>query len=420
MHSLSPQELLTGSFYAALAAVNPLRVVPPHLPTPPDGRTLVAGAGKAAAAMAQAVETHYPAPTSGLVVTRYGYGLPTRHIEVIEAGHPLPDVNGQHAAQRILDTVRQLTANDLLLVLLSGGGSSLLSLPCNDIPLQDMQTVTHDLLRCGARIEEINTVRKHLSAIQGGQLAAATPARVYTLIISDVTGDDPTHIASGPCCADPTTYRDALQILAHYRINAPQTVHQHLQRGANGLLADTPKPGDSRLSRAQNHVIANGRQMLDAAAAYFSAHGITPINLGDQITGEARQVAQTQAKLIREFSAAGRRNIALISGGETTVTVHGNGKGGRNTEYLLALGLSLSDVNNVYALACDTDGIDGSETNAGAWLDAAMLADPALKQAAAAFLTNNDSFSFFEKQRKLIVSGPTRTNVNDYRVILLQ
>ncbi|MEW6561916.1 MAG: glycerate kinase [Pseudomonadota bacterium] len=421
MHSDSPQELLIGSFRAALAAASPQRVVPPHLPRARTGRTLVVGADKAAAAMSQAVEAHYPAPVSGVVVTRYGYGLPTRQIEVIEAGHPLPDANGQQAAQRILDTARQLTPDDLLLVLLSGGGSSLLNLPCAGLSLPDIQAVTHDLLRCGARIEEINSVRKHLSAIQGGQLAVSTSAQVHALIISDVTGDNPTHIASGPCSADPTTYCDAIKVLKQYSIDPPKSILDHLHSGVAGEIAETPKPGDPRLIHTDNRIVASGAQMLEAAAAYFSAHGYTPINLGDCVTGEARLVAQSHAELVRRAYAEGNRNIVYISGGETSVTLRGNGKGGRNSEYLLALSALLTEYPNISALACDTDGIDGSEHNAGAFFtpELQMRASTA-RLNAQHYLNNNDSFSYFEALDSLVVTGPTHTNVNDYRVILLR
>ncbi|MGA0025522.1 MAG: glycerate kinase type-2 family protein [Burkholderiales bacterium] len=419
------RELLTGSFTAALAAADPLRIVPEHLPQPPQGRTLVVGAGKAAAAMALAVEQHWPATAAleGLVITRYRHGLLTNRIAVIEAGHPVPDAAGEQAAADILKRVRMLTPRDLLLVLVSGGGSSLLSLPAAGITMSDLKQVTRQLLLSGAPIQAMNTVRKHLSAIQGGQLAAASRAPVLALVISDVTGDDPTHIASGPCAPDPTTYRDALSILKQYSVNAPAAVAAHLERGASGALAETPKPGDRVFAKTENRVIATAQQSLQSAADFFREHGITPAILGDSVTGEAREVAKVYAALtrqVRQHQSPWKPPVALISGGECTVTVHGKGRGGRCAEFLLSLALDLKGAENIHALACDTDGIDGSEDNAGA-----VLTPDALRRAeqqgldAAALLEQNDAYRFFEATGDLIVTGPTRTNVNDYRAILV-
>ncbi|MGA0114227.1 MAG: glycerate kinase type-2 family protein [Burkholderiales bacterium] len=419
------RELLTGSFTAALAAADPLRIVPEHLPQPPQGRTLVVGAGKAAAAMALAVEQHWPATAAleGLVITRYRHGLLTNRIAVIEAGHPVPDAAGEQAAADILKRVRMLTPRDLLLVLVSGGGSSLLSLPAAGITMSDLKQVTRQLLLSGAPIQAMNTVRKHLSAIQGGQLAAASRAPVLALVISDVTGDDPTHIASGPCAPDPTTYRDALSILKQYSVDAPATVAAHLERGASGALAETPKPGDRVFAKTENRVIATAQQSLQSAADFFREHGITPAILGDSVTGEAREVAKVYAALtrqVRQHQSPWKPPVALISGGECTVTVHGKGRGGRCAEFLLSLALDLKGAENIHALACDTDGIDGSEDNAGA-----VLTPDALRRAeqqgldAAALLEQNDAYRFFEATGDLIVTGPTRTNVNDYRAILV-
>jgi glycerate 2-kinase len=425
MKKSPPREFLLGSFEAALAAADPLRIVPAHLPPPPKGRTLVVGAGKAAAAMALAVEQQWPAdaPLDGLVVTRYQHGLLTNRITVMEAAHPVPDDAGEQAALEIMKRVKTLTRDDLLLVLLSGGGSSLLSLPASDIGMSDLKTTTQALLRSGAPIQDMNTVRKHLSAIQGGRLAAASRAPVVALIVSDVTGDDPTHIASGPCAPDPSTYADAIDILQRYGVKAPAAVAEHLARGARGEVAETPKPGDKLFRRVENRVIATAHQSLDAAARFFRERGIDAVVLGDSVTGEAREVAKVYGALVREIRAHGapwKAPLALISGGECTVTVRGDGRGGRCAEFLLSLAIDLDGLPDVHALACDTDGIDGSEDNAGA-----VLTPDALKRARSKnlrpdrLLDNNDGYAFFSALDALVITGPTRTNVNDYRAILV-
>jgi glycerate 2-kinase len=417
--------LLLESFHAALASADPLKVVPPHLPRPPQGRMLVIGAGKAAASMALAVERHWPdsAPLAGLVLTRYQHGLATQRIRVVEAGHPVPDESGEKAAREILAAVKTLSESDLLFALLSGGGSSLLSLPVNGVSMADLKRLTAQLLHTGATIQEINTVRKHLSAVQGGRLAVACRAPVLALAISDVTGDDPTHIASGPCAADPTTYRDALQVLSRHGVTPPEAVRLHLERGQRGEVAETPKPGDPVLSHVENRVIATSHGALQAAAEFFRGRGVAPAVLGDSVTGEAREVAKVHAALAREIRQYGqpwRAPVALISGGEATVTVRGAGRGGRNAEFLLSLALDLNGLPGVYALACDTDGIDGSEDNAGARLTPESLSRAtALGLDPRALLLNNDAYGFFDRLGDLIVTGPTRTNVNDYRVILV-
>lgn len=422
---MSPRELLVASFRAAVAAADPLQIVPAHLPEPPKGRTLVVGAGKAAAAMALAVEQHWPAsaPLDGLVVTRYQHGLLTNRIKIIEAGHPVPDEAGEQAAAEILKRAKALGRDDLLLVLVSGGGSSLLSLPVPEVGMADLKATTRELLRCGAPIQHMNTVRKHLSLIQGGRLAAATKARVVALVISDVTGDDPTHIASGPCAPDPTTYQDALDILSRHGVHAPSTVNEYLRRGVRGDVAETPKPGDKLFERVDNRVIATAQQSLKAAAKFFEDKGIQAAILGDSVTGEAREVAKVYAALaqqILQHDEPWRRPIALISGGECTVTVRGNGRGGRCAEFLLALAVELEGAGRAWALACDTDGIDGTEDNAGAVLTPDALARAASAGAnGGALLANNDGYTFFEALGDLIITGPTRTNVNDYRVILV-
>ena len=422
---MSPRDLLLASFHAALAAADPLKIVPEHLPKPPKGRTLVVGAGKAAASMALAVEQQWPAKAAldGLVITRYQHGLLTNRIAVVEAGHPVPDTSGEKAAHEILRRVKSLTPDDLLLVLVSGGGSALLSLPAEGIAMADLKATTRALLKSGAPIQDMNTVRKHLSAIHGGRLATASRAPVVALIISDVTGDDPTHIASGPCAPDPTTYGDALDVLKSYGVQAPKGIADHLARGAKGNIPETPKPGAKAFQRVENRVIATAQRSLQAAAGFFIGHDIHPAVLGDSVTGEAREVAKVYGALAREVKQHGlpyQPPVALISGGETTVTVRGRGRGGRNCEFLLALAVDLNGAGGIHALACDTDGIDGTEDNAGAILVPDTLARAAKRKLdAARLLADNEGYNFFSSLGDLVATGPTRTNVNDYRVILV-
>jgi hydroxypyruvate reductase len=423
---MNPRELLTSSFRAALAAADPLQIVPAHLPAPPRGRTVVVGAGKAAASMALAVERHWPAakPLEGVVITRYGHGLPMARIRVVEAGHPVPDEQGEAAAGEILALAQGLGEDDLLLVLVSGGGSSLLSLPVDGVSMADLKAVTRALLASGAPIQDMNTVRKHLSRIQGGRLGLATRARVHALVVSDVTGDDPTHIASGPTVADPTTYEDAREILSRFGVEPPASIAAHLQRGAAGDIAETPKPGDAAFARIENRVIATAHGSLMAAAAYVQQQGITPVVVGDSVTGEAAEVAKVHAAFARQIRAHAhpfKPPVALISGGETTVTLRSKGRGGRCTEFLLSLAVSLEGLEQTWALACDTDGIDGSEDNAGALLTPDALARArGLGLAPKKMLSENDSYGFFEALGDLVVTGPTRTNVNDFRIILVR
>ena len=419
------RQLLVDSYLAAVAAADPLRILPRHLPSPPLGRTLVVGAGKAAASMAVAVEQHWPpgAVLEGIVVTRYRHGLPTRRIRVIEAGHPVPDEAGEAAAGEILQRVESLGPDDLLIALISGGGSALLSLPAGTVGIEALKATTLELLRCGAPIQEINAVRKHLSAILGGRLAAACRASVLALLISDVTGDEPTHIASGPCAPDPTTFGDALSVLRRYGVDAPPSVREHLERGARGELPETPKPGDRIFMRTENRVVATAQQALQAAAAFFHQRGISSLILGDSVTGEASEVAKVYGALVRQITRYGdvaKPPVALISGGECTVTVRGKGRGGRCTEFLLSLALDLAGARNVHAIACDTDGIDGSEDNAGAILFPESL-ERGLKAGLGArvLLAGNDAYGFFSGIGDLVLTGPTRTNVNDYRAILI-
>jgi len=425
MTGIDPGALLRRLFEAALAAADPALAVPRYLPAPPArGRVIVIGAGKAAAAMAKAVEDNWPDTASGslegLVVTRYGHAVACRHIEVVEAAHPVPDQAGRAAAERILALAESAGPDDLVLCLISGGGSSLLSLPAPGIALEEKQAVNKALLRSGAAIDEMNCLRKHLSAIKGGRLAAAAaPARVVSLLISDVPGDDPAVIASGPTVPDPTTFADALAILQKYGIDAPPAVARHLEAGAE----ETPKPGDPRLAHCETHLIARPQDSLEAAAEAARRVGITPVILGDSIEGEAREVAQVMAGIARQAARFGQPApppCVLLSGGETTVTLRGKGRGGRNAEFLLALTVALEGAPGLYALACDTDGIDGSEDNAGAITGPDSLAHAAkVGLDAKAMLADNDGYGYFAALSDLIVTGPTLTNVNDFRAILV-
>jgi len=416
---MNPRTLLLESFQAAVAAADPAHIVPPHLPAPPRGRTLVVGGGKAAASMAAAVETHWPgdAPLSGLVVTRYQHSLPTRRIEVVEASHPLPDGRGEAAALRMLNMARQLGPDDLLLALISGGGSSLLAAPVEGVSLKELRQITKALLHAGATIHDINTVRKHLTRLSGGRLAqAANGAQGLALIISDVVGDDPTHIASGPCAPDPSTCADALERLNRFRIAMPDGARHHLEACADGRREDSPKPGAPCFSRMENRVIASARNSLQAAVDYFELRGVQALLLSDSVTGDAQVVAAHHAALVKALER--RQPLALISGGETTVTLRPqHGRGGRNGEYLLALALSAP---SVWAIACDTDGIDGSEDNAGALMGPDTLTRAeSLGLDPRQYLTSHDSYGFFKALGDLVITGPTRTNVNDYRALLV-
>jgi hydroxypyruvate reductase len=427
--AFDPVALMRASFDAAVAAADPLRMLGAHLPPPPRGKVVVVGAGKAAASMAAAVERAWPdVPMEGVVITRYAHGLPTQRIRVIEAGHPVPDEAGERAAHEILQRAGRLAADDLLLVLVSGGGSSLLSLPVAAVPMADLKALTRQLLASGAPIEQMNVVRKHLSQIAGGRLgaaAAARGARVLALIVSDVTGDSPSDIASGPCAPDPSTYADAQDILRRWNVQPPASIADWLRRGAAGEVPETPKASDPLFARVDNRIIATPHRSLEAAADVFLQAGVTPVILGDTVTGEAREVAKVYAALVREIAARGAPfapPVALISGGECTVTLPAgsSGRGGRCTEFLLSLAVELEAVPNLHALAADTDGIDGSETNAGAWLDPRTAADAAAQGVTArAALDAHDAWGYFDAAGRLLVTGPTRTNVNDYRVIVL-
>ncbi|WP_424753294.1 glycerate kinase type-2 family protein [Methylobacterium sp.] len=417
---VQPAELLRRMFDAAVAAALPAGIVAGRLPAPPRGRTIVLGAGKASAAMARAVEDHWTGPLTGLVVTRYGHAVPCDRIEIVEAAHPVPDEVGRAAAARMLEIARSAGPDDLVLCLISGGGSALLALPAEGVPFADKQAVNAALLRSGADIAQMNTVRRHLSAIKGGRLAAAAyPARVVSLIISDVPGDDPAAIASGPTVADPTTFADAETILKRYGIEAPALVRAHLAAARE----ETPKPGDPRLSTAEAIMIATPRLSLEAAAAVARDAGITPLILGDALEGEAAEVGKVLAGVARAAAGSGHPlppPCVLLSGGETTVTVRGQGRGGRNVEFLLGLAIALNGLAGVWALAGDTDGIDGAGPAAGALVSPDSLARArALGLDPVARLADNDGHGLFEALGDGIVTGPTLTNVNDFRAILV-
>ncbi|SOE06184.1 glycerate 2-kinase [Variovorax sp. YR752] len=420
MNPADPRRLLRAMFDAAVAAAQPALCVPRHLPVPPKGRLVVIGAGKASAAMARAVEDHWHGPLSGLVVTRYGYGVPCERIEIVEAAHPVPDASGEIAAKRMLDMVRGLTSDDLVLCLISGGGSSLLPLALPGLTLEDKQALNRRLLASGASISEMNCVRRHLSAIKGGRLAAAChPARVLNLLLSDVPGDDPVDIASGPTVPDSTTCADALEILRRHEIDVPAQALSILRSGAG----ETLKQGDPRLPPIETRFIATPQMALEAAAALAREAGLAPCILGDAIEGEAREVAKAMAGIALQVARHGQPLAApcvLLSGGETTVTLRGRGRGGRNVEFLLSLGIALNGEPGIHALAGDTDGVDGQEEIAGA-----VLAPDSLARARARGmkprerLDDNDGHGFFEALGDSVVTGPTLTNVNDFRAIVI-
>jgi glycerate 2-kinase len=420
MSAPEPRTLLRSLLDAAVASAQPAACLPPHLPAPPPGRTLVLGAGKAAAAMAQALERHWPGDLSGLVVTRHGYGLPCERIEVVEAAHPVPDAAGAAAATRVLGLAAGLTPDDLVICLISGGGSSLLALPARGLTLADKQVVNRALLRCGATIREMNCVRRHLSAIKGGRLAAACfPARVVTLAISDVPGDGPADIASGPTVADGTTCADALDVLRRYRIEVPDAAVRLLESGAG----ETVKPDDPRLAASEFRLVATPQRALEAAAEAARRVGVPAWILGDSIEGEAREVGTVMAGFARQVRMRGQPfapPCVLLSGGETTVTVRGAGRGGRNVEFLLSLGIALDGLPGVFALAADTDGVDGLEEIAGAYLAPDSLARAwALGINPRESLAANDGHGFFQALGDSVITGPTLTNVNDFRAVLI-
>ena len=428
-----PRQFLETLYRAAVTRALPLQNTAAFLPTPPQGRTIVIGAGKAGGSMAQAVEALWPTdkPLEGLVVTRYGHIPPrpaglNQRIDLVEASHPVPDAAGLAAAQRILAMVQGLTKSDLVLCLISGGGSALLTLPADGLSLEDKQRINKELLNSGANIGEMNCVRKHLSGIKGGRLAAAcAPARVVTLMISDVPGDDPSVIASGPTVPDATTCADALAILKRYGIDVPAAVRAQLESGA----LETPKPGDDAFNGHEVHLIATPQQSLEAAAQAARAAGIHAYILSDEMEGESREVGKVHAALARAVSTKNQpfqKPCVILSGGETTVTVKpvkdgaARGKGGRAGEFCLGLALALQGQPGVYAMAADTDGIDGMEDNAGAFVAPDTLARAAAQgMKVDAFLDRNDAYGYFQPLGDLFITGPTHTNVNDFRALLI-
>lgn len=418
---LSAEEKLRALFNAALEAAEPKRILTRHLPARPSGRTIVLGAGKASAAMAAAVEAHWDGPLEGLIITRYGHSCPTRHLRIVEAAHPVPDEAGRKATAELMALAQSAGPDDLVLCLISGGGSSLLSAAPTGITFEEKQSINKALLKSGAPIAEINCVRKHLSDIKGGKLAAlAAPAKVVTLLISDVPGDDPATIASGPTVADLSTRQDALAVLKRYDVTVSNTILQHLENAA----CETPKAEDQIFANGETRMIATPQISLEAAAARAMEMGLTAHILSDRIEGEARDTAKALGAIALQVAQHGQpfsKPCVLLSGGETTVTVRGSGRGGRNVEFLLALAHVLEGAPGIYALSCDTDGVDGLEEIAGA-----VIGPQTLKNArdrgmnARAMLDNNDGHSLFEALEAQVITGPTLTNVNDFRAILIE
>ena len=414
---METKKILINSFKAGLDAVKPENIIKNKLPSPPKGRTFVIGAGKAAASMARAIEINWPknSPLVGSVITRYKHSLKTKKIKIYESGHPMPDTAGMKAANSFISNIRYLESNDLLLCLISGGGSSLMSVPQKGLHMNDLRSVTKDLLNSGAEISEINTVRKHLSKTHGGKIPLYTKAKIISLIISDVTGNKITDIASGPCCPDPTTFSNAMKILEKYKIKNKK-IYDFLKNGKKGKILENPKKNNLIFKNVKNILLASGEDMLKKAESFLKGNNIKTLNLGDNIKGESRQIAIKHANKILKTN---KKKFAIISGGETTVTVTGSGKGGRNSEYGLSLFNKVKNTNNIAALSCDTDGIDGSENNAGIYFDKKIIKKAKnLSLEPELFLKKNDSYTFFKKLNSLINTGPTLTNVNDYRVII--
>ena len=414
---MNTKKILIDSFKAGLDAVKPENIIKNKLPSPPKGRTYVIGAGKAAASMAKAIELNWPRnlPLNGSVITRYKHSLKTKKIKIYESGHPMPDTAGMKAANNFINNMQELNNNDLLLCLISGGGSSLMTVPQDGLNIKDLRNVTKDLLNCGAEISEINTVRKHLSKIHGGKVPIYTKAKIVSLIISDVTGNRITDIASGPCCPDPTTFKNAVNILEKYNIKNKK-ISEFLKKGIKGKIIENPKKNNSIFKNVKNILLASGKDMLKQAELFLNKNKIQTLNLGDRVKGESRQIAIKHAKKILETN---KKKFAIISGGETTVTVSGSGKGGRNSEYALSLFNKVKNTDNIAVISCDTDGIDGSEDNAGVYFDNKILKKARqLSLDPESFLKKNDSYTFFKKLNSLIHTGPTLTNVNDYRVVM--
>ncbi|WP_274425973.1 glycerate kinase type-2 family protein [Chelativorans sp. YIM 93263] len=417
-----PKAFFESLFHAAVAAADPKTTIPAHLPARPKGRTVVIGAGKGAAQMAQAFEEAWDGPLEGAVVTRYGYGAPTEQIEVIEAAHPVPDAAGLKGARRLLDLVQDLTEDDLVVALVCGGGSALLPAPPGELTLEDEIAINEALLASGAPISAMNTVRKHFSAIKGGRLAAAAhPARVVSLIVSDIPGDDPALVSSGPTVPNTATRQDAQAVIEAYGLQLPEAALRHLQ----STEADAPQPDDPRFSRNEVHVIASAARSLEAAAAEAGRQGINAVILSDAIEGEAREIGSVHAAIAREVALRDRpfaKPVLMLSGGETTVTIREKGgRGGRNTEFLLSLALGIDGVESISAFAADTDGIDGSEDNAGAFADHATALR--LRKAGhdpKTLLAKHDAWGAFDVLGDLFMPGPTGTNVNDLRAVLVR
>ena len=415
-----PRAFLERLFYAAVAAADPDKALAAHLPEKPRGRTVVVGAGKGAAQMARAFERLWDAPLSGVVVTRYGYAVPCERIEVLEAAHPVPDESGLHASDRLMAAVGGLTEDDLVVALICGGGSALLPAPAGDLTLADEIAVNRALLASGAPIGAMNAVRKQVSRIKGGRLAAlAHPAKVVSLVVSDIPGDNPALVASGPTIADETTRANALAIIEHYGLDLPDAVMRHLEDGTD----EPPLPSDPHFARNEIKLVASAAIALDAAADVARKAGVETIVLSDAIEGEASEVGRQHAAIVAKIlqrGLASQEPMLLLSGGETTVTIKGKGKGGRNSEFLLSFACAISGQKGISALAADTDGIDGSEDNAGAFADGTTVSRLAAREKnAAEFLERNDSWSAFAAIDDLFVTGPTGTNVNDFRAILL-
>ncbi|MER9327823.1 glycerate kinase [Mesorhizobium sp. M0488] len=421
MTILDPKSFLISIFNAAVAAADPERTIRDHLPAKPKGRTIVIGAGKGSAQMAAAFEKVWDGPIEGLVVTRYGYGAKCKRIEIIEAAHPVPDAKGLEASRRLLGKVQGLTADDLVVALISGGGSALLPSPADGLTLADEIAVNEALLASGAPITAMNTIRKHVSTIKGGRLAAAAwPAKVVSLVVSDIPGDNPALVASGPTVPDTGSREDALASIAAYGMNLPAPVMAHI----NSPAADAPSPGNKRFARNEVHLIASAGVSLEAAAAEARRQGIEAVILSDAIEGEAREVGGVHAAIAREVATRDRpfrKPVLILSGGETTVTLRAKGKGGRNSEFLLAFALGINGTQGVHALAADTDGIDGSQDNAGAFADGSTVARMRAAGAdAKAMLAGNNAWKAFNAVGDLFVPGPTGTNVNDLRAILIR
>lgn len=415
------KDILLTAYRVAYEAAVPKNCLPPFVPhDEPKGKTYVIGAGKAAAEMAAVFEKHYKHPFSGMVVTRYGHSVPTETIQVLEASHPVPDEAGQDAAKQILSYVEQAGEGDIVICLLSGGGSSLLTCPVSEIPFDDIQSLNKQLLACGASIHEINTVRKHLNQAFGGKLAQKTaPAKLITLSISDVAGDDVSTIASGPTVGDPTTLKDCIDVIAKYGLDVSDDITSYLKTPAH----ETPKPNDDVFKNNEYHLIATPQRSLELASSYLKEQGFEPLILSSMIEGDTDQAAGLHTAIVKQILAYDqplKRPCAILSGGETTVMIKGTGTGGPNTQFMLSAAIGLEGIDNVYALACDTDGIDGAQDNAGAYIDSTTLVRARdCGVSAKECLANNDSELFFSTVNGLITPGPTYTNVNDFRVFLL-